>query len=77
MARVTKYQVDRAAKKAARAKLQQHYDGLKAKLSKVPLSDAAKREDLKYQMKVAQYEKDRIRVRRKNGNGKKKSGGLF
>jgi len=77
MARVTKYQVDRAAKKAQRAKFQATYDTLKAKLSKVPASDNAKRKDIEYQMKVAQWEIGKIRVRKANGNRKKKSGGLF
>ena len=77
MARTTKWQVDRAAKKAQRAALQAKFDGLKAKLSKVPLSDNAKREAIKYEMVQARYEKDKIRVRRKNGNNGKKKSKLF
>ena len=77
MARTTKWQVDRAYKKAAREELQAKFDKLKAQLNKTPLSDGAKRAKIKAEMTQAKYEKDKIRVRRKNGNGKKKSGGLF
>jgi len=77
MARTTKWQVDRAFKKAQRASLQAKYDGLKSKLSKTPLSDNAKREALKAEMVQAKYERDKIRVRRRNGNGAAKKKGLF
>jgi hypothetical protein len=74
MAKTTKWQVDRAFKKAARAELQAKFDKLKATLNKTPLSDDAKRAKIKAEMVQAKYEKDKIRVRRKNGNGAKKKG---
>ncbi len=72
MARVTKYQVDRAQKKAQRAELQQKIDGLKGKL--VTERNPAKKAKLKADIMEYQYQKDKIRVRRRNGNGKKKKG---
>ncbi len=72
MAKVTKAQVDRARKKAQRAALQQKIDVIKGKL--VTERNVAKKADLQAQVKDLQYQKDRIRVRRKNGNGSKKKG---
>jgi hypothetical protein len=72
MAKVTKAQVDRARKKAQRAALQQKIDVIKGKL--VTERNVAKKADLQAQVKDLQYQKDRIRVRRKNGNGTKKKG---
>ena len=72
MAKVTKAQVDRARKKAQRAALTQKIDVIKGKL--VTERNVAKKADLQAQVKDLQYQKDRIRVRRKNGNGSKKKG---
>mgnify|MGYP003154636378 CR=1 FL=1 len=72
MARVTKYQVDRAEKKAQRAELQQKIDNAKGKL--MTERNPAKKAKIKAEVMSLQYQKDQIRVRRRNGNGKKKKG---
>jgi phage protein D len=72
VAKVTKYQVDRARKMAQRAALQQKIDVIDGKLATE--RNPAKKADYKAQQKELQYQKDKIRVRRRNGNGKKKKG---
>lgn len=72
MAKVTKSQVDRAFKKAKRAELDQKISALRGKL--VTESNTAKKAMMRAQIKQLQYERDRIRVRKANGNGSKKKG---
>ena len=72
VAKVTKAQVDRANKKAQRAELQQKIDGVKGKL--MTERNPAKKAKMKAEIMDLQYQKDKIRVRRKNGNGKKSKG---
>lgn len=74
MAKVTKWQVDRAEKRAQRAALDEAIAKKKAELAKTPLTQKAKREKIKAAIVLDRYERDKIRVRRRNGNGKKKKG---
>jgi len=74
VAKTTKWQVDRAFKRAARAELQAEIDKLKHALSKTPISDNAKIEKIKAQITQKKYQKGKIRVRRANGNNKPKKG---
>jgi hypothetical protein len=75
MAKMTKRKVDLANKRAARGRIDEKIKGLKARLLKE--SNRSKQLDLKAQIADLRYQRDQIKLRRKNGNGNGKKRGIF
>lgn len=70
MAKMTKWKVDLARKRARRGELDEKIRSLKARLLKE--SNNAKKLKLKAEIAELRYERDQIRLRKRNGNGKSK-----